>query len=203
MTTLSKKGLNHEKVIVAAAELTEEKGFSNLSLTDLAEYLNVKPASIYNHVNNLDELATDVGIFASGQLQLKLSTAIFGKNRSEAILSLATVYREFAREHTQLYKAFIAAHFVHNTKAETSIHGLVLIFLSALSLFDLTEEQQIHWERILRSTLHGFVSFEEAGYFTKLPAKNDATYKLAIQNIIVSIEAMERLNQFQKSKTSL
>ena len=46
---MARKGLNKDKIVLAAAELSEEKGYTQLSVQDLAEKLEVKPASIYNH----------------------------------------------------------------------------------------------------------------------------------------------------------
>ena len=41
---MARKGLNKDKIVLAAAELSEEKGYTQLSVQDLAEKLEVKPA---------------------------------------------------------------------------------------------------------------------------------------------------------------
>lgn len=58
---MARKGLNAEAVVAAAADLAEKIGFSNLNLLDLAGVLEIKSASLYNHIANLDELKEQVG----------------------------------------------------------------------------------------------------------------------------------------------
>ena len=47
---MSRKGLSRDAIVDAAAALAEEKGMENLTLRELADALNVKPASLYNHL---------------------------------------------------------------------------------------------------------------------------------------------------------
>ncbi len=54
------------------------------------------------------------------------------------------------------------------------------IFL-ALSKYELNEEQSIHWQRVLRSIIHGFLTQEEAGFFRHSPISVEASYQTAIR----------------------
>lgn len=45
-----------EAVIQAASDIADEKGLNNLSLKTVAEKLNIRTPSLYNHINCLDEL---------------------------------------------------------------------------------------------------------------------------------------------------
>ena len=49
----TKKGLDSQTILNAAAELAEEKGLENISLLQVAEKLGVKPPSLYNHLRSL------------------------------------------------------------------------------------------------------------------------------------------------------
>lgn len=194
---MARKGLNAEAVVAAAADLSEKIGFSNLNLLDLAGVLEIKSASLYNHIANLDELKEQVGLLATVRLKDCLTAAIADKHREEAIMALANAYRGFVKECPELYKAYIALHFVKGQKPEEMLHGVVENLFKTLSGYELTETQTIHWERVLRSTLHGFVVFESAGYFVRKPADLNETFKLAVVNVIGSIEATERMNRFR------
>jgi hypothetical protein len=46
----------------------EDKGYAAFSMGELAKSLNVKTASLYNHVESLDALFTDVGLAAVSQM---------------------------------------------------------------------------------------------------------------------------------------
>ena len=194
---MARKGLNQEKIIEVAVELVEVNGYSKLTLTDLAHKLEIKTASIYNHFNNIEEIQCAVGVFAVKALKAALRAAIDGKYRRDAIIALADTYRSFNREHAELYKAFIALHVVHDELTEQHIRNMVEEIFAAMSAYELTDEQRIHWERTLRSTMHGFAAYEDAGWFRSLPAALDDSYCLAIRNILASMEAMERMNNLR------
>ena len=194
---MARKGLNPEKVIAAAVELVEANGFAKLTLSDLANKLEIKSASVYNHFNNIEEIQCGVGIYAVKALKQALAEATSGKIRKEAIVALANAYRSFYRERPELYKAFIALHVVHEPETEQHIRNMVEEIFKAMSAYELTEVQRIHWERTLRSTMHGFASYEDAGWFRSLPADLDDSYCLAIRNILASMEAMERMNNLR------
>ena len=43
-------------VIQAASDIADEKGLNNVSLKVVAERLNIRTPSLYNHIENLDDL---------------------------------------------------------------------------------------------------------------------------------------------------
>ena len=194
---MGRKGLNKEKIITAAAELSEEKGFEQLNVLELAEKLNIKSASIYNHFTNFEEIQQALGDYAVCQLIDELQEAMGDKVRAEAIRSIADTYVTFARKHPSLYKAFIASHLVRKQETEKNIRMVVRIIFGAFNTYELTEEQCVHWGRIMRSMLHGFAAVEGAGWFSHLPYPVKDTLKLAVENIIVSVESMERINRLE------
>jgi len=51
-------GLSPERLMLAGAELTDEAGFDQVTLSALARRFDVKPASLYAHVKNSHELKT-------------------------------------------------------------------------------------------------------------------------------------------------
>jgi len=105
---MPRQGLNKEAVTAAAIRLIEEKGISNFSLNELAKSLNIKPASLYSHIQNIDALLTDIGIIAIRRMVSSEKEAIKGKSGDEALFALASAYRKFAKEHYQLYLLIIS-----------------------------------------------------------------------------------------------
>ena len=47
-----------EEIIVTAAKLFKEKGFSAVTMRDIAKSVGIKAASLYNHINSKEELLT-------------------------------------------------------------------------------------------------------------------------------------------------
>lgn len=48
--------LTKTDVIQAAADIADEHGLNNLSLKNVAEKLNIRTPSLYNHITSLDNL---------------------------------------------------------------------------------------------------------------------------------------------------
>ena len=71
----------HDKFLIQAAlHLIEERGYASFSMGELAKYLHVRPASLYNHIENLDTLYTEVGLAAISQMVGAEKEAIEGKS---------------------------------------------------------------------------------------------------------------------------
>ena len=58
---MPRQGLSQDVVLRAAVDLIEEGGLPHFSMGELARRLQVKPASLYNHVESLEQLLTLVG----------------------------------------------------------------------------------------------------------------------------------------------
>ena len=53
---MSKNNISDELIITTSARLSNEVGLNNLSLKMIAEELNIKSPSLYNHISSLDEI---------------------------------------------------------------------------------------------------------------------------------------------------
>ena len=73
------KGLSAESITVAAAELIEQYGRSGFSMRLLADTMGVKTASLYNHIENMDTLLTEVCRYALRMQEDGELRAIAGK----------------------------------------------------------------------------------------------------------------------------
>lgn len=49
------------------------------------------------------------------------------------------------------------------------------------------ERLKMHWQRILRSVMHGFIAHKQLGGFSHFPIDKDQSYHLAIQVIADSL----------------
>lgn len=162
---MPRKGLNNDMLVKAAAELIEEKGYERFSLTSLAEKLNVKAASLYNHMNNIGELLSEVGSFALKKLNAELQDGMNMDDPESALLSIAIGYRKFAKDNPELYKTIMKIPVFGDVellnKGIEIIHGLY----ETLDSFGLSKYEKIHFSRSFRASMHGFVTLEEMGFF--------------------------------------
>ena len=75
--------LTKTAVVQAAAELINEEGADALSLNRLAEKLEIRTPSLYNHVDGLPGLQRELAVMNARQLADRLSAAAIGKSGAE------------------------------------------------------------------------------------------------------------------------
>lgn len=189
---MPRSGLTKEKIIEAAVILIEQYGTAEFSMRALADSLQIKTASLYNHVENMESLMVEV---CARALQLQRDTqmrAITGKSHNEAIFALANAYRVFAREHKELYRLTMNTA-VSNSEQISTISGCIIEpYLQVLQDTSLSDSEKTHWQRVFRGIVHGFVSQEEAGFFSHLPADVEESFHIAIQCYLDGLEQAEK-----------
>lgn len=189
---MPRKGLNKETVIDAAIELIRDKGNQAFSINELARWLEIKPASLYNHIQSIDELINEVGSRIAAMLRSAESDAIEEKNRDEALLALCNAYRAFAMKNAELYQINMGRQFVGHDFEKAKKGEIVDPIMKILSEYDLDDSQKMHWHRILRAMLHGYALQEFAGRFHGFPVESDQTFQKAIHTVILGIAADEK-----------
>lgn len=187
-------GLNKDTIINASITLIEENKFCNFTIHSLARFLNIKPSSLYNHIKNMDELLSEIchsSIKILNKYQLDATNNTTG---DDTFWKLACAYRTFVKEHPELYNVIINIYKIQNEKSEIDGLEIAIPFMLVLDKYQLTSEEKAHWQRIFRAILHGFVSQEDAGYFSHYNIDEEQTFKMAINCYI------DGLNQYITNK---
>lgn len=102
----TKRELDTQVILASAAELAEEKGLENVSLVQIAEKLGIKPPSLYNHVNGMQELTEGIAKLAVGRLEKVVRNAAVGLSKDDALTAVALAYRRFAKETLNCIRPF-------------------------------------------------------------------------------------------------
>lgn len=185
--TLAQKGISREVVLAKAIEMIERNGDPSISMRELAEELEIKTPSLYNHVRGMEELFTEISHYAADKLRQMQLTAIQGKHKDDAFFALAAAYRSFAKEHKGLYKVTLSLPTLQEDILTQTAAAIAEPIFLVLSQYALSEEQSIHWQRILRSIIHGFLSQEEAGFFRHYPVSVEISYQMAIRCFLTGL----------------
>ena len=185
------KGLNQKIIVDAAKELIEQEGFPAFSMRKLAETLNVKTASLYAHIESMEALFTEIGLSALREQWDCLLNAVAKRHGDAAIIALAKGYRHFAAEHAELYKIIMQMPSGDDTVLKEAAAMTAEPFMRVLADYRLTEEQKMHWQRALRGLMHGFVSEEQAGYFSHYPVSVEESYQIAVRCMIGGLHQEE------------
>ncbi|MFY1693993.1 MULTISPECIES: TetR/AcrR family transcriptional regulator [unclassified Solwaraspora] len=157
-------GLTTEKVTTAGAELADEVGFDQVTVSALARRFGVTVASLYSHVRSGHDLRTRIALLALAELADRASDAAAGRSGKDALTAIADAYRNYAREHPGRYAA--ARLRLDPTTAAASAGARHSRLLRAvLRGYELPEPEQTHAVRLLGGAIHGYISLETGGGF--------------------------------------
>jgi AcrR family transcriptional regulator len=175
---MPRAGLDREAVIAAAAELADSRpdGLDAVTLTALADRLGIRTPSLYAHIDGLEDLRRQLGARGARQLTVAVVAATSGRAGRDALGSLAHAYREFAHAHPGTYAAMQRAPEPQYAEPATVARELVDAIAAALSGYGLSGDHAIHAIRVVRASLHGFVSLEQLGGF-RIPISLDETFE--------------------------
>jgi AcrR family transcriptional regulator len=162
---MPRAGLDRASVAQAAAALADAEGLEAVTVVRLAGQLGIRPPSLYNHVANLDEVRRDIALLGARELGARLARATAGKAGDQALVALATAYRQFAKAHPGRYAAVQRAPDPADTELATVAGEVVAIVADVLAAYGLQGDDAMHAVRGLRSALHGFVALEAGGGF--------------------------------------
>jgi AcrR family transcriptional regulator len=183
-------GLTTDVVIERGAQLLEKHPGSDLTLAMLAASLDVRTPSLYKHVDGLTGLRRGIMLRAKRMLAAELAQATIGLARGDAVRSLATAYRRWAREHPAQYPLTTLAPEPDDEADQAASAPALSVMYTVLAGFDLVGEDAIDATRFLRAVIHGFVSLETGGAF-KLPSDLERSYSKAIDAAVTALETWQ------------
>lgn len=183
--------IDFQIVLQKASDLVDQKGLDDLSLTLLAKELQIRPPSLYNHVDNLSELKQALAIQGLKKLYEYMVEAAVGKSGDEAIRSMSNAYVKFVRIHPGLYDASNRFSNPEDVELQQCQKAIVDLVLKVFEFYNLEGELAIHMVRGLRSILHGFTSIEQSGGFG-IPLDIDTSFSILITTFIDGIHSVNQ-----------
>ncbi|MFC7681048.1 TetR/AcrR family transcriptional regulator [Paenibacillus sp. GCM10028914] len=161
----SKNGITLNKIILAATEIVDTGGVEELTLTSLAQKLEIRSPSLYNHFDGLNGIRKLLSVYGLEQLLSVLMRAAIGRSGDEAIREMAIAYIGFARMHPGLYEVTLMSSIDQDEELAKVGQEIVNLVTQVLEAYHLEKTDSIHVARSLRSLLHGFASLEQKGGF--------------------------------------
>ncbi|MCY0925526.1 WHG domain-containing protein [Streptomyces sp. H27-H1] len=158
-------GLTAERLTRAGAELADEVGFGQVTVSALARRFDVKVASLYSHLKNSQDLKTRIALFALEELADRVAAALAGRAGKDALAAFADAYRDYARRHPGRYDAARLRLDPQTAAASAGVRHAQMT-RAILRGYDLAEPDQTHAVRMLGSVFHGYVSLELGGGFS-------------------------------------
>jgi AcrR family transcriptional regulator len=184
---MARVGLSTERLTRAGAELADEVGFDQVTVSALARRFDVTVASLYSHVRNSADLRTRIALLALAELADRATEALAGRAGKDALAALAGVYRDYAREHPGRYAA-TQLRLDPETAAASAGPRHARLARAVLRGYDLPEPERTHAVRLLGSVFHGYVSLELGGGFSHSAPDTEETWN----RILDALDALLR-----------
>ncbi|GLY50089.1 TetR/AcrR family transcriptional regulator [Lentzea sp. NBRC 102530] len=176
---MARAGLSADRLTEAAADLADEVGFENVTVSALARHFGVKDASLYSHIRNAQDLRVRLAVLALSELADQAAAAIAGRSGKDALVAFAGAYRRYAHEHPGRYTATQMA-LDPDTVATGPSERHADLTRAVLRGYRLWEPDETDAVRFLHSTLHGYVTLERAGAFHSHPRGVEASWLRAL-----------------------
>jgi AcrR family transcriptional regulator len=184
---MARAGLTVERLTLAGAELADEVGFDQVTVSAVARRFDVKVASLYSHLNSSQDLKTKIAMLALDELADRGAAALAGRAGKDALAAFANVYRDYAREHPGRYAAAQLRLSPEEAAASAGSRHAQMT-RAILRGYDLTEPDQTHAVRLLGSVFHGYVSLEMGGGFSHSAPDTQETWS----RIVDALDALLR-----------
>ncbi|MFF6801531.1 WHG domain-containing protein [Streptomyces sp. NPDC012616] len=172
---MGRVGLTTERLVRAGAELADEAGFEEVTVSALARRFDVKVASLYSHVKNSQDLRTRIALLALDELADRAADALAGRAGKDALTALANVYRDYAHQHPGRYAAAQLRLDPETAAASAGVRHAQMT-RALLRGYDLAEPDRTHAVRLLGSVINGYVGLELGGGFSHSAPDTDETW---------------------------
>lgn len=182
-------GLDWPTILRTAAEIADAQGLDAVTSASLARLLQVRPPSLYNHVESLDHLRKQLSIHGLGELYAALANAAIGRSGDDAVHAIAEAYVSFARAHPGLYEATHRAPDPRDPEVQRAGSKVTDLAIRVLDAYGLDAETTLHAVRGLRSMFHGFASLEQMKGFG-LPLDLDVSFRLLINTYLAGLHTL-------------
>lgn len=185
---MARAGIDTEKIVETAAQITDEKGFDGVTLKEISERLGIRSPSLYNHISGLPELQRKVSHYAMSLLRASLVRATMGRSGVDALKEMGCAYIQFAREHTGLYETMQWMNIAADVQSDSLFSDVVQIVYEIAADLGASELEASHIIRTVRSLAHGFASVESHNGFSH-PSSVESSYEYALDVLLEGINA--------------
>ncbi|MFC7840674.1 TetR/AcrR family transcriptional regulator [Streptomyces sp. NPDC057382] len=163
---MPRAGLTPDRLVAAAADLADEAGLENVTLSALARRFGVKDASLYTHVRGLADLRARLALLAGGEMIDRIAAAVEGREPGRDTLgAFAAAYRAYALRHPGRYAATQITLDPELLADSPAMRRTAEVTYGMLRAYGLREPDLTDAVRLLRSTFHGYCALESTGAF--------------------------------------
>ena len=191
---MSKNNISDELVIETSAKLSNKVGLENLSLKMIAEELNIKSPSLYNHISSLDNIKERLMIYGWKQIENKMIYSSVGVSGYEALKSMCYAFYDYATNNKGIFTAMLWYNKYENEEKKNTTTRLFDTLFKVMNSLNIRDDNINHIIRTLRSFLEGFSLLVNNNAFGN-PISIKESFDLSLEIIMNGIKSLEGVEE--------
>ena len=137
---MSKNNISDELIIETSARIANKVGLDNLSLKIIAEELNIKSPSLYNHISSLDEIKSQLMVYGWKQIEEKMIDSAVGVSGYEALKNMCNVFYGYATNNKGIFTAMLWYNKYESDEKENATTRLFNMLFKIMKSLNITDE---------------------------------------------------------------
>lgn len=149
-----------EAVIQTASDIADKEGLNEVSLKVVAEKLNIRTPSLYNHIAGLDDLLREVAHRGMRAMNEEMTHAAVGNSGDTAIKSVGIAYLNYIIGHPGIYETIQWAQWNGSAETEAIFDNYKALLTKLIISCSFKTEKADEIISLLMSILHGYSTLE-------------------------------------------
>lgn len=173
-------------VIEVASDIADKNGLNSVSLKSVAEKLNIKTPSLYNHIGGLDDLLRNIAHRGMRIMNERMTQVAIGISGDAAIHAVSIEYFNFIIEHPGIYETIQWATWHSNDETAQILEKYNTILTTLIISCQLRTEKIDEILNLFTGFLHGYTTLQ-LKYALIDPSKAREKLSIAIDTVMLGI----------------
>lgn len=178
-------------IIKKAAEMANEIGLEKVTLKLLANQLNIKPPSLYNHIKGLDDLRKEVMIFGWKQLEERVIEAAICVTGYDALEAMGRTFYKYATENPGIFNAMLWYNKFQSDETQDATKRFFSVIYKIFSTLNISQKNCDHLIRTYRAFLEGYALLVNNKAFGH-PLSIEDSFEISLQVLKAGTKNLER-----------
>ena len=187
---MTKGNISKQLIIETSAKLANKIGLENLSMKMIAEELNIKSPSLYNHFSSLKDIKKSLMLYGWKQLEDKMIDSAVGVSGYEALKNMCYASYDYAINNKGVFEAMLWYNKYDDEDTIKVTKRLYELIFKVTKNLNISEKNTRHIIRTIRSFLEGFVLLINNNGFGN-PISVEESFDVSLKIIINGIKSLE------------
>ncbi len=181
-----KRGLARSDVVAAGLTVLDDHGPHAVSLAAVAAHLDVRPPSLYAHVDGLAGLRRDLAHATTVEFGEVLRDSVLGRSGPDAVRSFADAYRRWATGSPGRYEMTLLPIDPDDVERRAGARLSLGAIQAVIRGFGLDDDRAVLAGRSLRSAMDGFCRLANADNMGR--GDHDADFAFLVDLLVDGIQ---------------